>query len=164
LAVGLNERRAWQPREMLMLSEYLAKAYAPPTWITMTRVRLGTLPPSPASSPDEEAERRMMMVKNRWVDAVAISQWDLHVIEAAIRADLGDPSKLELYTRLVKLTPDLQPFLNRPIKGVYVFAIEDPVVTLKMRELGFKVVQYRPTWLPDYLKLLTPRERQAPKT
>jgi hypothetical protein len=157
-----NLKRQHQPREMQMVAEYLAKTYPVPPNIVMQRVRLG----SPVALSKEvdltSEEMAMLKVRLRWADAIVITGRELIVIEGAIRPDLGDPCKILLYIELVALTHELSSWAHLPVKGVYLYCIQDDLIISMCHRLGFQAVQYVPSWLPEYLSILYPRERRAP--
>jgi hypothetical protein len=144
--------------EMRMVAEYVQRTY--PQGMVFMRLRLGVMEPDVgprALSPEEMA---MLGVFRRWADAVVVTQDELIVVEASIRSDSGDPSKLVLYGRLVPKTPELTPFLNRRLVLELVVAVEDPAVTALAQEMGIRVRVYPPPWLPEYLAQLHRRERR----
>lgn len=154
-----KNKRAWQPREMQMVVEWLTKAHSGDAWIT--RVRLGS-PRSAVPRPDmTPAERAMVGVWRRWADALIILPDKLILVEAAIRPNPGKIGQLELYARLLPHTPEFSQYRDRKIELLLLYSIEDPALILLAREKGIRCVQYIPTWLPDYLKLLHPRERRG---
>jgi hypothetical protein len=157
-----REKRQWQAREMRLVSEFLAKHYA--NYQTLTRVRLGQVHPELHPELLEGAELRALGVWRRWADAIVIMPDRIVLIEASIRPFPGDVSQLELYERLLPLTPELEQHKAKPIEKLLVFALEDPVVVSMARERGIKVVYFRPKWVDEYLQLLYPRERRAPLT
>lgn len=141
-----------------MVAEYLIKTY--PRDLVFMRLRLGTLQresPGQDLSPEEAA---MMGVFRRWADAVVVTPRELIVVEASIRSDTGDPSKLVIYGRLVPQTPELRSYLDRPLVLELVVAVEDPVVSQMAHELGIRTKVYRPPWLGEYLAQLHRRERR----
>lgn len=144
-----------------MVSEYLATYYGQDR--TMTRVRLGSIPATELTPLLEDHEVRMMSVFRRWADAIVVTDKSLILIEAAIRPEPGDISKLQLYRRLLDHTPELKPFLPRRIEMQLVYAIEDPVIVVMAREAGIRPVYFRTKAVEDYMKLLYPRERRAPR-
>ena len=155
----IQEKRMWQPREMQMLAEWLAKTQVGKRF--MTRVRLGT--PKPAVPRPEMSieERAMIGAWRRWADAIILEDDKVTLVEAAIRPDPGDISKLELYARLFPHTPELAPWRGLPIHLILLYSIEDPATILLAREKGIACIEYRPTWLPTYLQTLMPRERRG---
>jgi len=157
----ISSRRNWQPREQRLLSEFLAKEY--PTTPYVTRIRLGSVRPELITESLEPAERKMLYVTKRWADAIILLKGKTILIEAAIRSDPGDISKLELYKKLFYETPELADRTNMPLDLMLVYAIEDPVVIELARDKGIRCVPFRPPWISDYLKLLAPRERRAPR-
>jgi len=157
-----KEKRQWQPREMRLVSEFLAERY--PKYPTLTRVRLGSIHPDLKPELLSESERRFIGVWRRWADAVVIMPHKLILIEAAIRSSPAKISQLELYAHLLPLTPEFAEHKDKPIEKMLVSAIEDPVVTVMAAERDIKVVQFHPKWVDDYMKILYPRERRAPLT
>ena len=143
-----------------MLGEWLEKEYHGRYYAT--RVRLGA-PPAALIKPDmPEEEVRMLGVWRRWADALVVLPDRLVLIEAAIRPDPGDVSKLELYASLLPHTPEFRQHRDKPIELVLLYCLEDPVLVALARKHGIKTVYYRPTWLQEYLDILYPRERRAP--
>lgn len=141
-----------------MVAEYVSSRY--PRDLVFMRLRLGTAQregPGPEISDKESA---MMGVFRRWADAVVVTPRELVVIEASLRSDTGDPSKLVVYGRLVPHTPELKQYLNRPLVLELVVAVEDPVVSQLAQEMNIRTRVYRPRWLPEYLAQLHRRERR----
>jgi hypothetical protein len=152
----------WQPREMRLVSEYIAKYY--PNSISLTRVRLGPTHPALLSLDLAEEEKRMVTVWRRWADAVIITRTRFILLEAAILPDPGDVSKLLLYEYLVRHTPELQQYLDRDLSKVLLVAIEDQVLTKIARAAGIEVVQFCPAWVREYIQSLAQRKQRAPLT
>jgi len=97
----------------------------------------------------------------RWADAIVYPPPDLILIEAAIRPNPGKIGQLKLYALLLPHTPELTPYKTAKIRLVMLYAIEDPATTYLARQQGIEAVEYKPTWLPAYLRLLMPRERRG---
>ena len=144
--------------EMRMVAEYVQRTY--PQGLVFMRLRLGVMEPDVGPRTLSPEEMAMLGVFRRWADAVVVTQDELIVVEASIRSDSGDPSKLVLYGRLVPSTPELKAFLNRRLVLELVVAVEDPAVTALAREMGIRVRVYPPPWLPEYLAQLHRRERR----
>lgn len=141
-----------------MVAEYVASQY--PQDLVFMRLRLGSLRPAALGLEISEEEAAMLGVMRRWADAVVVTPRELVVVEASLRSDTGDPSKLVTYGRLVPHTPELKPYLDRPLVLELVVAVEDPVVTAVAHDLGIRTKVYRPPWLPEYLAQLHRRERR----
>jgi len=152
----------WQPREMRLVSEYVAKYY--PNSISMTRVRLGPTHPALIVEGLSEEEQNMLRVWRRWADAVVITRNRLILIEGAILPDPGDVSKLLLYEYLLRHTPEFQQYLDRDLVKLLLLAIEDPVLEKIARTAGIQVVIYCPDWVRDYIRSLAARKQRAPLT
>lgn len=157
-----KEKRAWQPREMRLVSEYLAQQYS--EYPTQTRVRVGSIHPDLKPGELSEPEHRMVGVFRRWADAIVYMPDRLILIEAAIRPSPGDISQLELYEYLLPHTPELAEHKGKPIEKVLLWAIEDPPIAVMARDRGITVVYFHPSWVDDYLKILYPYERSATLT
>jgi len=153
-------KRNWQPREMRMVSEYLLSHYGDYSY--KMRVRLGSTPPPAPGRFRSQVEERMVGLWRRWADAVVFKPDRVIIIEAAIKPDPGDITKLQLYKRLFPHTAELQRFANLPLALELVYALEDAVVLELAREAEIKVVYFKPDWVDDYLSILYPRERRAP--
>lgn len=145
---------------MRMLSEWLVKTY--PKDYYVTRVRLGRVPAVLITADMPEEEARMLGVWRRWADALVIKPDRLILIEAAIRPDPGDISKLQLYASLLPCTTEYEEHKDKPIELLLLYSLEDPVIVALAREQGIRTVYYKPAWLSDYLAILYPRERRAP--
>ena len=100
----------------------------------------------------------------RWADALVYPPPDWILIEAAIRPEPGDISKLELYTLLLPHTPELQYKPDQKIRRVLLYGIEDPATTFLARQHRIECIEYKPNWLQAYLRILMPRERRGPLT
>lgn len=157
--MALNDKRRWQPREMQMLAEWLAKTQTGKRW--MTRVRLGS-PRSEVALPTMSPEERSMVgVWRRWADAILLEENKVTIVESAIRPQPGKISQLELYKMLFPLTPELEPWKSLPIDMILLYAIEDPATIALARQKGIRCIEYKPLWLPSYLEILMPRERRG---
>lgn len=160
---GNQKVRKWEPREMRMVSEYIAQKYA--GYESATRVRLGSLHPELELPGLSEAEKNMLMgAYNRWADAVVITPTSLILIEGAILPEVGDISKLELYAELLPRTPRYVQYADREIVKELVVALEDPVLMMLARRHGVRVVFFCPDWIADYISTLSTRKQRAPKT
>lgn len=145
------ERAKRQEWEAQYVSDYVARRYAGlPVRI---HARLGTPVVSTAAEPLLAAEERMLRVKMRWADAIVFSPSETIVIEGKLRASemLKAIGELELYTRLVPLTPDFKDLVASRVVGELLVPGPDPTVELLAREKGFRFVQWAPEWLQDYL-------------
>lgn len=158
----LKKTRTYAPREMRLVSEYIAKTY--PGESFKMNVRLGSLHPRLQGRFLSEAEQRMVGVFRRYADGLIFLQNEVILIEAAIRPQPGKISILELYKRLIPMTPDLAEIKDKPVRMVLLCAIDDPVMTQLAREKGIEVVMFRPQWVDEYIETLYPREQTATLT
>lgn len=129
----------------------------------MTRVRLGSIPTSEVAPLLEDHEVRMLGVYRRWADFIVVTDDRLILGEAAIRPNPGKISQLQLYRLLLDNTPELQQYLPRAVEMQLVYAIEDPVVNAMARLVGIRPIYFTTQAVDEYIKLLYPRERRAPR-
>lgn len=146
--------------EALLVSEYLAQRW--PKAETWQRVRVGGYPRNLPTEGLTEAERRMLGVWRRWVDAVTFFDGRVTLIEAGVLADPGDVSQLDLYLRLFPHTQEFQDYIRYPRRGLLVYAISDPVVNELARERGYTVDTFCPPWVVAYLRRRLPHLRTPP--
>ncbi len=154
------DRRAWQPRERLMVAEYVTRTF-PDAQAKRYQVRLGAAPLELQGAKLTDSEAGALRVWSRWADAIVEYQDRVILIEAKIRPKMGPLEALLLYRVLLPSTPGLE-LGDRKVELRYVYAVEDPVLNMIARELGIAVDHYEPAWLRDYLSLMAPRERRAP--
>ena len=157
-----NEKRENQPREMLMVSEYLNKSglFAK----SSTRVRLGNPHPELMNLEIDPADVGILRIYSRWADAVVFGQNEITIIEAKIKPQLGPLEALMVYERLFLADPTYKEHHSKKITKLFLYAIEDPVFLLLCRELGIKPVQFTYSGMEAYKKILRPRETVASRT
>jgi hypothetical protein len=146
--------------ETRLLNEWLAATHSKD--LVFTRVRLGAAIPSTASEGLTAAELSMLGVFRRWADAAVVTDRELIIVEAKVKASPAAPGQLHLYAELVPYTPDLQPYLDRPLVLQLLCAVQDPAVSRLCVKFGIREVVYVPEWLPIYLGNLYRRETTPP--
>lgn len=156
------KKRKWQPREMLMMAEYVAKQGLSNR--TVQRVRLGALHPDLAYPGLTDSEKAALRIHARWADAIYYGDREVIIMEAKIRSVVGAISQLKLYKMLFLSDPEYKEHHKKRIILRLIYAIEDPIASRLAREEGIEVVRYEPAWLAEYIGILNPYERQASKT
>lgn len=149
-----------QQRERRLLAEWLVLRF--PNERVQQQVRLGAYTPSIGTAGLDRTEIKALGVWRRYADAIVFRRTELILIEASLPADVGYVSRLELYRRLVPLTPELAPVATLPVVLLYLCAIEDPVVTAIAREHGIKVEVFQPSWVGQFIAGLEANKRRAP--
>lgn len=144
-----------------MLADYVADHY--PDADAYFRQRVGPITTLTASDGLTDAERGMLGSFRRWVDVVVVTATEVVVVEAKMRSKPDALAQLRLYRDLVLATPELQPFLDRPLALELVVALEDPAVTRLAREFGVRHRVFKPAWLAEWLAQVRPREGRAPR-
>jgi len=157
-----TKKQEREPREMRLVTEYIAKVY--PKFQTITRARLGGTHPSLLSMDLSAAEKRMLTVWRRWCDALIFTPRKVILLEAAILPSAGDISILKHYGYLFGHTPEYKDFWSYELQLELLYAIEDPVVTKLAKMDDIKCSQYYPDWLTEYVKGLYGRKQRAPLT
>lgn len=112
-----RDRRSWQPREMLMLQEWLMKTRNQYRW--RTRVRVGAPSKKLIRKGAPEWRRKMAGSWRRWADAIIFKPEEVVVVEATIVADPSKISQLELYLMLYNQTPELPHTTRKTLKDLY---------------------------------------------
>lgn len=149
-----------QPVEARLLSEYCAVTF--PTARVLQRIRVGPLNPAleiPGMSP---AERRLAGVWRRWADAVVIEPARVTIIEAAVIPNPGKISQLELYLSLWPRTAEYAELAGRPVRGLLISAVDDPLMRMLCRKHGLLMDVYRPRWVDAWFATAPARRRRAP--
>lgn len=65
------------------------------------------------------------------------------------------------YMRLAASTPDLAPYLARPIVGEIVTAQHDPLAQQVIQAAGIRYVHFEPPWIDEFYALYPKRRRRA---
>lgn len=154
--------RSWQPREMAMCSEFLI--HMGMLKGSQTRVRLGTHEPEYSEELTEDERKMLRGVFSRWADCVYIDSKNVIIMEFKIKAVFGACEALEVYKQLFLSDPEYSAHHKKKIELWFVYALEDPVINMLARKRKIKAIQFTPSFLSDYLKLLNPHERRAPRT
>lgn len=145
-----------------MLAEYVSTHF--PTTRVIQRVRLG---PITSALPDPtltEAETRLIGAAwRRWADAVLITEETLTVVEAALMADPGDISRMQVYLALVPSTPELAPYMGRVIRGLLVWAVDDPFSRGVAVRAGLQVVIFKPSNFREWIEGKRARDKTPPR-
>jgi hypothetical protein len=149
-------------RERRLLSEWLALRY--PDQETWQQVRLGAFQQTIANAQLDITELRALGVWRRYADALVFKESSLLLIEASLVSEPGYISQIELYARLIPLTPELEVFWAWPIEMLYLVALEDPVVTANARDRGIRIEVFTPIWIPDYFAGLEKRKSVATRS
>jgi len=69
--------------------------------------------------------------------------------------------QLQGYLLVVRHTPALAPYLNRPVVGELVTGQHDPIAEVLCRRAGIRYVHYPPEWLDDFYAAYPARRRKA---
>jgi len=93
-------------------------------------VRLGSYPSWAINSINKGAPAAIYKVYQRWADAIVITDKELILIEAKIKADPGVISQINLYEQLLPKTESFQQFRDLPIRKLILMAQSDPEVEL----------------------------------
>jgi hypothetical protein len=142
---------------MKLVTEWLQLTY--PNDAYQTRVRLGSLPLNMGALDTDTPEARL--VHNafaRWADAVVFLPDRTLIVEAKLVAHPGALAQLELYQRLVPMSPYLNLRPDMPIESVLLYAKEDVIVSQLAREKGITLVQYDPPWVDEALQAISRRK------
>lgn len=114
-------------------------------------LRLGA-PPSWVKKAYPNVPAGYFKVWQRYADAVVITETAIFLIEAKVHNIKVGPGYLLEYKNLVPQTPELRPYLGRPLHLRLVIPIPDPWVAETCKQLGIELDIYQPEWLIPLLK------------
>lgn len=152
-------RRPWVGAETRLVAEWLAARH--PDAHTLQHVRVGPITPQTDDPDLADAELRMLGSWRYWVDAILIYPHEVILVEAGILPDPGDVSRLELYTRLWPLTPDVGDIVTLPARGHLVYGVPCAALEAVALEHGLSWETFTPPWVPEYLASRHPARLRA---
>jgi len=141
------------------IADYCVKHYPPGTW--RLHVRLGSHAKNIEEAPLTEEEKALFKLYWPYCDALAILENEVHIIEAYLRFEHGKIEQLLDYIKFFKITPEFKEHWNKPVIGILLTPLEDPVNEYKARQLGLRYVLYRPSWIIPYLLKVEKRKLTA---
>ena len=141
------------------LTEWLGITYPPGTW--RTNVRLGKVrPPAPHELSPEE-RRLLRGAFGASADAIVLLPDKVVIVEAMVRHEPGAGEDLLKYKMLFKETEEFREHWDKPIELVIVTPLDVSAYERFYREMGIKVVNYRPAWVIEYLNTYPTRFRRG---
>jgi len=125
--------------------------------------RLGTWPGPLTAGELTPEEQAMLRVRMRWADAVILLPEKMVVVEGKLRASefLKGLGELQVYTHLLKVTPEFEKFKDRQVVGRLLTPIEDPVVNAIARQQGIETAVYKPKFWREFIAAIQPRQARA---
>jgi len=144
------------------VAAYVATFY--PGERAMLDFRLGTIETDLEPEGLTPEELNIIGATRRFADAVVIRSNEVVLIETAIRPTLGKVSTLHGYGRLARVTPELAPFRDLPLRLELVGCIYDPVLDQLCREQNIKYVTWTTPASTAYLQKLAGKMRRHGKT
>ena len=148
-------KKTRQQRETRLVADYLATKY--PTSVVDQFVRLGAVLPNIDTTGLSPGEVEVLKNFSRMADAVVYRDNEIIIIEGYVLPNLGKVSQLLTYMKLFPLTPGMERHKDKPLKGVIVGPIEDPILTHTANEYGLIFELFRPDWVGPYLAELAAR-------
>jgi len=130
--------------------EYVMNKF-PERVYTHFNMRLGP-PPSELAKKYPNMNPRWFKVWQPFADAIVVTRDTLWVIEAKVRNPTGAIGQLKRYILSVYETPELKPYLDRPVKGLLVMPLRHPIIERFALLEGIYVDYYCPRWVEDYLR------------
>ena len=137
------------------LAEYLGITYPPGTWRTNVRLGKVRVPETEKLSPQEK--RLLLGAFGASADAIVLLPDRVVIIEAMVRHEPGAGEDLLKYRMLFRETEEFKDYWNWPIELVILTPLDITTYERVYRELGVKVVNYRPPWILEYLGTYPPR-------
>ncbi len=146
---SLSPNRKRQHYARALVQEYLSKEHRHSEW--KLKVRVG--PHRSSFQVETEAERRFLENRRPYVDALLLNHDELIVIRAVLNPIIEDVRRTARLAELAKQTPELKPWLDRPVRArlLYVY----PCLGLPKDARAKKVQLAR--FQPSYLRCKTVR-------
>jgi hypothetical protein len=126
-----------QQGEAKLMNEWLALYH--PNALQWRRVRLGPLP--------LVDQQNLYKVTNRWVDAVFFEHNTVFLVEAKLKPNAGAIGQLELYSRLIRETPEFSDYRDKKIKMILLTTFDDKPVKDLCIDKNIDYIVYSPEWL-----------------
>lgn len=149
IRVIMDQKRRWAPRETQFLAEWINEFH--PHERVMFRVRLGKIKRDSLPQDLDESEIKMLSVYKYWADAIIIRSDELILVEAKLKPSTAVIGQIMLYRKLIKETPDLEPYWHLPIRAVLLQATYEGYVNEMCESMGIQVIYWCPPWVKDYL-------------
>lgn len=145
-----------EPREKLMISEYIMKYLGGTKWFT--NYKLGQLISPSLAATLTDAQIRALGVRKAFADLVVAYPDHLDIYEFQLIPRWSKFGQLLAYLELAKETDTLVYYHDLPIQGILVNAVDDPFLCSLAQKYGLKYEVYSPEWLPLYFETLRPRD------
>jgi hypothetical protein len=133
--------------ESLMVREYVNKRYF--NNIKWLRHEVGGFDPNDAVQANSQLRR--------WADAIIDINDSLLVIEAKMKPSPGSISQLQTYLHLVKETPDLSYYWDKPVSGMILTTWEDAAVKKIANDWGILYEVYQPSFYKEWQDMMVTR-------
>ncbi|MHC1623140.1 MAG: hypothetical protein ACXQTR_00945 [Candidatus Methanospirareceae archaeon] len=141
------------------LAEWLGITYPPGTW--RTNVRLGRVKVPEAEKLSPQERRLLLGAFGASADAIVLLPDKVVIVEAMVRHEPGAGEDLLKYKMLFRETEEFKEHWNKPIELILLTPLDVSVYERFYREMGIKVVNYRPKWILEYLSTYPPRFRRG---
>lgn len=133
-----------------LLSEWAATIpwISPPVY----EMRLGPTPLLAGNLPVTPQLAAMLARANRYADLVGVTTTNILAVEGKMIATPGAISQLQHYINLLNAMGFPAQFPGKPVQGILVWAVDDPIVNQEAVAAGLQVQVYAPQWAVDYLQ------------
>jgi hypothetical protein len=153
-----NPKRRQLFAESRLVSEYLAETYPGAQWFVNLRIgATGTMDGVDLTDPGQVG---LLRNRNRYADAVVVTPAELVVVEGTMWQADAKVGQLQAYMMVVRFTPALLPYLERPVVGELVTGQDDPLAAAICRRAGIRYVHYEPPWIDDFYAAYPHRRRR----
>jgi len=160
LQVMAQGRRRYTIVHEQYLVEWLMRNYPAGTW--RTNVRLGKVTKDFEKAALTPEERRALKLWTLQADAIVLLEDKVVVGEALVRPEWWKIWQLKEYEKAFRVTEEFREHWNKPIELVLLTTQDSPYHLAMARELGIRVVKYRPAWIEEYLSYYAIRKRRPP--
>jgi hypothetical protein len=142
-----------QQREGRLIAEYIAEKF-PGARVTFG-CPLGPIPEKMIATLGPRKALRFARGLRPEVDALAIQDHKLIMVEAKIQRWVDGIAKLPVYKSLVPTTPELEPYWHYEVEMRLCFPWTSETIEEAARNAGVVLDIFHPPWIDDYLNELS---------
>ncbi len=145
-----------EPREKLMIAEYIMKYLGGTQW--STNYKLGQLISPSLAATLTDAQIRALGVRKAFADLIVAYPDRLDIYEFQLLPRWSKFGQLLAYLELARETETLAYYRDLSIQGILVNAVDDPFLAFLAKKYSLRYEVFTPEWLPLYFETLRPRD------
>ena len=96
----------------------------------------------------------------RFCDLIVDVNDSLYVIEAKMKPTPSAISQLQTYITLIRQTPDLEYYWDKPMQGIILTTMDDPAVRKTANDWGFLYEVFEPSFMDEWKAMMVNRYKK----